>query len=413
MAIPGFADLDFDAFHREALPDRLAAGNGSMAARAARTLTPLAFRLPDGAAFTYRPDAETIRIVPGDADAETVLELDAADWEGLVHDYESAPGLLYGGRVRCLRGQAMAFVLWEPALRAMFTGRPVYDPGETLADRDGRPLDPTRAFTLEDDPEAMAHFLRTAGYLCVRGVFAPDEVKAFLADAHELRRTAVKGDKLSWWTRTPEGEEICCRVTRAADGPHLATLYGDERIARLAALADGPFAPRQGEGNGVTTIYKTPGIREGLSDLPWHRDCGMGGHAIMCPVLIASVFLTPATPETGELRFLPGSWRATAGFREATDPKAPQGVAFRAEPGDLTLHYGDVMHAAPPPTRDDLDLYRISATTVFARPNAHVHRGRQSYNEVLHQREDGQIEHLAKVAERSTGGGSAGTASGT
>ena len=55
------------------------------------------------------------------------------------------------------------------------------------------------------------------------------------------------------------------------------------------------------------------------------------------------------------------------------------------------------MHAAPPPTRDDLDVYRVSAVTGYARPDVRPHRGRY-YNEVLHRREDGQIEHLAKVA---------------
>jgi hypothetical protein len=60
------------------------------------------------------------------------------------------------------------------------------------------------------------------------------------------------------------------------------------------------------------------------------------------------------------------------------------------------------MHAAPPPTRDDLDTYRISAVTGFAKPGARAHRGRH-YNEVLHRREDGQIEHLAKIAEEAQG----------
>ncbi|MDJ0849407.1 MAG: phytanoyl-CoA dioxygenase family protein [Myxococcota bacterium] len=400
MAIEGFEDLDFHAFHERELPRRLSAGHGALAAPAAAPLESLAFRLADGSSYTYRAVPGGIAVAAGDDAADTVLEIDAEDWQGLVHDYESAPGLLYGGRVRCLRGKAMSFVLWEPALRAMFTGRPVFDPEAKLGARDGGALDPARTFTLDDDREEMAHFLRTAGFLCVRRVFAPEEVKAFLEDAHALRREAVKGDKLSWWAKTTTGEEICCRVTRAADGPHLVTLRGDPRIRRLADLADEPLVPRKGEGNGVTVIYKIPGIEEGLANLPWHRDCGMGGHSVMCPVLIASVFLTPATPETGELRFLPGSWQGTTGFREATDPAAPRGVGFRAEPGDVTVHYGDVMHAAPPPTREGLDVYRISATTGFARAQARVHRG-GSYNEVLHQREDGQIEHLSKVAERA------------
>jgi hypothetical protein len=35
--------------------------------------------------------------------------------------------------------------------------------------------------------------------------------------------------------------------------------------------------------------------------------------------------------------------------------------------------------------------------TGYTRPGARSHRGRY-YNEVLHRRDDGQIEHLAKVA---------------
>jgi len=402
MAIPGFAPLDFRAYHRETLPGLLARGRGAMAARAAREHGSLAFRLESGDAWTYRPGPGGIEIAPGDAAADTVMELRHDAWEGLVHDYESAPGLLYSGRVRTARGDAMRFVGWEPALRALYTGRPVYDPAALdLRGRDGRPLDLERAFTLADEREDMAHFLRSAGYCFVRGVFGADEVAGFLADALALRGEARKGDKLSWWATSADGEEICSRVTRGADKEHLVTLPRDARILGLAALADTPLVQREGEGNGVTCIYKSPAMGEGLSDLPWHRDCGMGGHSVMCPVLIASVFLTPATPETGELRFLPGSWSRACPFAEATDARAPRGRAFRAEPGDVSIHYGDVMHAAPPPTRSGLPRYRISATVGFSRPDARIHIGGQSYNQVLHQREDGQIEHLAKVAGRA------------
>ncbi len=402
MAVEGFEELDFHAFHAERLPGLLADGRGAMAARAAREHGSLAFRLSDGSAFTYIPQEGGVEIRAGDERADTVIALDHEAWEGLVHDYESAPGLLYPGRVRCLRGSALTFVYWEPALRALYTGRPVYEPDELdLRARDGQPLDPERAFTLHDDPEEMAHFLRSAGYLFVREVFAPDEIARFLDEARELAAEARQGDKLSWWARSRAGQEILCRVTRAADKPGLATLPSDPRILKLKDLSHPELVHRRGEGNGVTVIYKHPGIAEGLSDLPWHRDCGMGGHAVMCPVLLESVYLTPASPETGELRFLPGSWSRTCGFREATDPKAPRGVGFRAQPGDVSMHYGDVMHAAPPPTRDDLDTYRISAVTGFAHPASRHHRGAASYNDVLHQREDGQIEHLAKVAERA------------
>lgn len=403
MAVEGFAALDFDAFHASELPAQLAAGRGALAAKAARSLRPLAFRLPSGGAWTYRPQGGAIAIERGDAAAATVIELDQESWEGLVHDYESAPGLLYAGRVRSARGNAMQLVLWEPALRALYQGRPVYDPDEPLLDRDGRPLDTTRIHRADDDADAMAHFLRTTGYLFVRGVFAPDEIECFLRDAEELRGEAVKGDRLSWWAKDEHGAEVLCRVTRAIEKPALATLFGEPRLHRLAALADPHLVPRRGEGSGVAVIFKRPGVTEGLSDLPWHRDCGMGGHAVMCPVLLCSVYLTPANAQTGELVFLPGSWKSSCGYLDAkVDP--PRAAHFEARAGDVTVHFGDVMHAAPPPRGRGLGAYRISAVTGYARPESRHHRGEKSYNAVLHQRDDGQVEHLAKVAQRATPG---------
>jgi ectoine hydroxylase-related dioxygenase (phytanoyl-CoA dioxygenase family) len=284
----------------------------------------------------------------------------------------------------------------------MWSGRPVYDAGEIdLRDRQGSPLDPAATFTLASEREDMAHFLRTAGYLFVRGVFGADEIARLRAEAEALAGEARKGDKLSWWGKNAAGEEVLTRVTRAAAKPALRALPRDARLGALKDLADEALehrAPPSAE-EGVSVIWKRPGMSEGLGDLPWHRDCGMGGHAIMCPTLIASVFLTPATPETGELRMLPGSWERGCGPIDARDPRAPRGVSFAAAPGDVSLHYGDTMHAAPPPTRDDLATYRISAVTGFARPGARAHRGRH-YNEVLHRREDGQIEHLSKLVEK-------------
>jgi ectoine hydroxylase-related dioxygenase (phytanoyl-CoA dioxygenase family) len=398
-----FPPLDFERYHREELPARLAAGRDAMAAKAARSLPALAFRLRPGGAFTYRASAGGFEVVPGDASAATVIELDHEAWEGLVHELEAPAGLLYAGRLRCVRGRSMDVMAWEPALRALYNGRPPYDPEEAarLADRRGNRLDPQATFTLASGREDMSHFLREAGYLFVRGVFAAAEIAGFREEAERLRAEARPGDKLSWWGRDAGGRELLCRVTRAASKPRLGTLPRDPRLLALRDLAEQPLVHRLGEGDGVTVIWKQPGVTEGMGDLPWHRDCGMGGHAAMCPTLVCSVFLTEATPETGELVFLPGSWRRSALQAVfAGDPSAPIGARFRARPGDVSLHYGDTLHAAPPPTRGDLPTYRVSAVVSFARPDAHHHRGEKSYNAVLHRREDGQIDHLARVAER-------------
>jgi hypothetical protein len=393
--------LDFHDYHRETLPTLLRSGRGAMAARGVGRLGALAFRLPEGDAYSYVPEGDGMAVVAGDAAADTVIELDEEIWRNLVGELDAAAGLLYGGRARCVRGNALRWVSWEPALRAMWSGRPVYEPDELeLLDRHGDALDTATSFTPDSNRGDMAHFLRTAGYLFVRGVFLPDEIGRFLAEAAELAGEARKGDKLSWWGKDAAGREVLTRVTRAAAKPHLRTLPADPRLIALKDLADEPLAHRAAATSeeGVSVIWKRPGMAEGLGDLPWHRDCGMGGHATLCPVLIASVFLTPANRETGDLRMLPGSWQRGCGPVDARDPSAPRGVSFAAEPGDVSLHYGDTMHAAPPPEREDLDGYRISAVTGYARPGARPHRGRH-YNEVLHRREDGQIEHLSKLAE--------------
>jgi hypothetical protein len=401
MAAIAAEPLDFHRYHRDELPPLLRGGRGALAARGARRLGSLAFRLPDGDAYTYLPGADDVEVVAGDAAADTVIELAPELWRNLVNELDAAAGLLYGGRAQCRRGSALRWVAWEPALRAMWSGRPVYDASEVeLRDRSGAPLDAAATFTLACDRDDMAHFLRTAGYLFVRGVFGADEIRALRAEAEALAGEARKGDKLSWWGKDAAGAEVLTRVTRAAAKPGLRALPRDARLLALKDLADEPLehrAPPSAE-EGVSVIWKRPGMSEGLGDLPWHRDCGMGGHALMCPVLIASLFLTPATPETGELRMLPGSWQRGCGPLDARDPRAPRGVSFAAAPGDVSLHYGDTMHAAPPPTRGDLDSYRISAVTGYARPGARAHRGRH-YNEVLHRREDGQIEHLSKLVE--------------
>ncbi len=395
---------DFERYHREELPRALAAGRAALVARAARGLAPLAFRLSEGGAFTYRPTASGVELVPGDQDAAVVIEIERASWQGLVEELEAPAGLLYAGRLRSLRGEGMDVMAWEPALRALYNGVPPWDAEEAarLSDRHGARLDPEATFTRESDDADMAHFLATAGYLFVRGVFGPSEVAAFLEEAAALAAEARPGDKLSWWCKDARGAERLCRVTRAASRPRLGALPRDPRVLSLAALAAEPLVHGRGEGDGVTVIWKIPGVREGMGDLPWHRDCGMGGHAVMCPTLILSIYLTEASPETGELVFLPGSTRRSAvQVGDTRDPGSPRGAHFHAQPGDVSLHYGDTLHAAPPPTRDDLDRYRISAVLGFARPGARHHRGESSYNAVLHQRADGQVEHLAKRAERA------------
>lgn len=403
MPLPeGFAPIDFTQYHRRTLPELLASGRAALLDATAPRLPSIALRIGDGTSFTYRAGAPGVVIAAGDADADTVLEIAVEDWCGLVHELDAPAGLVYGGRLRTVRGDAADLMRWETTLRALYNGRPPYRPDALdLRDRDGGALDPERAFAPGDDRDGMAHFLRTAGYLFVRGVFGDDEIVRMLAEAAELRAEARPGDRLSWWGRNAAGDDVLTRVTRANVKHRLGALPADPRLLSLVALADRPLAHTKGEGEGVTVIWKQPGMSDGgLSDLPWHRDCGMGGHALLCPTLLLSVYLREATPESGELAMLPGSHRASFNAHDRTIDPWRHAARFAARPGDVSVHYGDTVHAAPPPSDPNRADYRVSAVLSFAPAGAANHRGDASYNDALHQRDDGQIEHLDRVAKR-------------
>jgi hypothetical protein len=399
-----FSPIDFHSYHQRQLPEQLRAGRGRLAAPGARDLDPLAIRVREsGDAYTYRVLGDEVVIEPGDSEAKTVIEVEQALWEGLVHDVESAPSLLYGGHAKGVRGDAMDFVQWEPALRALYTGRPIYDAEAPMPPGlDGRPLDPEQSFTLDDSDEDMAHYLKQMGYVLIRGVFSAAEAEAMLADANTLRETARPDDQQSWWGKLEDGHPILVRVLDAHKKPRLAALHDDGRIRRLGNLPTEELETKTvGTTNSVTVLWKQPGVCEGLGDLPWHRDCGMGGHALMCPTVNCSVYLGPANPQAGDLRFLPGSWKASVRFADGNDEAAPRGISLNARAGDVSLHYGDVVHGAPPPESKE-GPFRTSILIGWGKPGFKPHSGRDHYNDVLFQDDGNAVPDMREMARRSS-----------
>ena len=267
----------------------------------------------------------------------------------------------------------------------------------------GAPLDPTRTFAFADlvgaDADTVAadarHFLVTAGYVVVTGVFDTESVTGLRASARRVEHLAVPGDTTSWWGRTADGAEVLNRAMNGATQPDLAALHHDDRVRRVAELAPEPLQSRRMDGvHPVTVLWKRPNVTEGLGDLPWHRDCGMGGHAINCPTTVMTVCLTDGSPEAGELRALPGSHRGSYPFIDGRDEAAPSGVGLAVTAGDVSLHYSDVMHASLPPTSQS-GPHRVSALLAFVPADAGHHRGGRHYNDVLLGGEGGQVEHLA------------------
>ncbi len=205
--------IEVGEFRDERLP-ALLHEHGALAARGVATLGlgPLAFTVDD-VSFTLVRVGDTLEQRPGVHEDATAVVLDREGFSNLVNDVISTLGLGMAGKVEMAQGRLDGFVAWEPVLRALFDGRPVHEPGmvELLDDR-GHPLDLHQSFTLADDPERIATFLAAAGFLTLRGVFAPDEMAAIVTELDAATAEAERDDGQSWWARDGSGEWYAARV---------------------------------------------------------------------------------------------------------------------------------------------------------------------------------------------------------
>ena len=360
------ATLDFDAFHAQlatrADDARRLAGSGVAA------LSPIAFRLPDGRAYTIAPDTASFSVRAGADGAATIVELNDADWEAFATERFTRYGLLYNGRVTFAQGGFEDLCHWEPALRALFHGRPVYEPSTIeLRDRHGAPLDLTCSFTLDDDARDRAHFLQTTGYLHVRSVFGADEIAALRDEVMRLASMSAPDDVTTWWTTTSDGEPAVCQVKYGAlRSDAITELHDDPRVrALLAAAGRDDLAPNLDRNEGTKIIYKHPGATEGLTDLPLHTDCGMGFHPIACPMVLIGVHLDRGNAASGQLHFAAGSHLVTTPDPAVEDTSSWPTVALTTNAGDCTVHYSHTLHGAPPPS-GGLEVGEHGRRTIYA-----------------------------------------------
>jgi len=373
--------------------DALVTGWG--AAEAARAMGPgrsFGLVVGDHPGVTLRTADGGVVLDPGVEGAEVVVALDAAAFADLRAERMSIFGLLYAGLLTVERGEFDRVAAWEPALQALLYDRPVYDRDTADVVALG---DATCSYALGDDLREMAATLERVGFLHVRDVFDPAEVAALTDEVERLRGLASPEDRRSWWATAADGEQVCCRLTFMNErSGAMAALADDPRLARLASLADPELRPAPTRNDGISAVLKHPAGTSGLSDLPWHRDCGLGGHPLLCPGVNIGVQLDRASAETGQLLFLPGSHRHAG---PVGDPEVGghATVAIDAEPGDVTVHFGHVLHAAPPPTGPA--GARRTVYVGFSRPElfAQIPEG-HAYNDVIYADGDGRVRNVAE-----------------
>ncbi|MBK5288521.1 MAG: phytanoyl-CoA dioxygenase family protein [Acidimicrobiia bacterium] len=336
-----------DAVFDAVIPDAIAV-HGALAARGVtyQQLPSLGLDV-DGRGVTLGAADGALYVRSGTDTAGVVVELAADALSDLVQDVQSTMGLAMTSRVRIAAGAINDWIGWEPALRALFDGRKVHETGDvTFTDLDGGPLDLSRTFTVDDDREEMAHFLAQAGFLHLRQVFDRSVMDAIGADIDECIGRATPDDGESWWAEDATGTAQAVRVLFFYEkSAALREAVADERYQWIGDLT-GDGHQHKGGGEG---LVKPLGIVRGLSDLPWHKDCGQGKHAYMCSALTCGISITGADRVSGALGVIPGSHRANT-MATGRDPNldlVPR--TLETETGDVTVHCSDTLHRAHPP----------------------------------------------------------------
>jgi hypothetical protein len=301
----------------------------------------------DGRGLTLEVRDGVLTATPGADGAGVIAEMSDDALSDLVQDSQSTMGLAMTSRVQLTAGSINEWIGWEPILRALFDGRKVHETGDVLfTGLDGEPLDLSRSFTIDDDHEEVAHFLREAGFLHIKNVFEEDEMATVAVDIDHWIEKATPDDGESWWATNEGGVDQAVRVLFFYEkSAALRELVEDDRYQWLAGLTGDGHAHK----GGAEGLVKPLGIVKGLSDLPWHKDCGQGRHSYMCNAMTCGISVTGADRVSGALGVIPGSHRANT-MASGRDPLLDlEPRMLETETGDVTVHCSDTLHRAHPP----------------------------------------------------------------
>ena len=102
------------------------------------------------------------------------------------------------------------------------------------------------------------------------------------------------------------------RVLSHHQKAHLAvtSLLEDERFRGLGSIPGDGHTHQGLRENRIEALFKPIGVVEGISDVPWHKDCSLGRHSYECCNLTCGISVTGADATSGQLRVVAGSHRA-------------------------------------------------------------------------------------------------------
>jgi len=232
----------------------------------------------EGETLTYTSDGTTVRCEIGSDTGATAVGLSRGAWDDLVGQMRTFVGLLLSDELHIERGGFEQLADWEPVLRYLHAGIPPYDPARATS-RAGPGCRLPRGHRGRGARRAAPDH----GYSTSRGSSPPRRWKP-PTRGRSVASLALPGDDRSWWVTDEAGAPALCRLVYATlRSPLLAALESDPRVRRLGTLLDPTLAIAPDRMEGTPVLIKVPGQTRGLSNIPWHQDCGTGGHAVLCP----------------------------------------------------------------------------------------------------------------------------------
>jgi hypothetical protein len=358
------ADLTPTEFFTVRFPP-LADANGHLVTAAIEQLhtRPLSIEVDD-AAWSIVPGRDTLRALPGRVDDALVVTLTGKEFSDWCQNQRSLNSFLTARTLRSRGGDLRDISIWDSLLLSLLYGWPSVGNVE-FEDAHGRPLDLDRCFSPDDDPREIAHFLREAGFLHLRGWVDPGLMSRISADMDRVRAGYVEGDGKSWWAQLRDGSRVCVRMQEfVGHSPATATMLMSEQweLLRRTVAAGAPLVQAPVEGRCIEALIKPVGVVSGPSDLSFHRDCHLGRHAYTCSSTVIGVSISASHSGNGQLRVIPGSHRIAMPVEIARHEPFLKVHALSTEPGDLTMHLSCTLHEATPPQAEERRVMYTSFT---------------------------------------------------
>jgi hypothetical protein len=347
------ASVDPEPCFEELLPDAFER-HGELLRDAVRAFEPSPLVVDvDGAAWTLTDEGGTVRVRSGAVDDPgVVLRTSAAQLSDLVNDQVTVVGMQTNGTLDQPVGRFDALLDWWLLLRGALDARAPHVAGAIdLVDADGAALALDRTFAADADLDEMGDFLQRAGYLHLEGVFTEDEMAAVSLDMDRAAPMYSRDDGRSWWARNTDGDDLLVRMQYFDEvSPAVERLVHDERLQRLADLTGDGHVYGSMEDNRIEALFKPFGVVEGISDLPWHKDCALGRHSYDCCGMTVGISVTGADARSGQLRAVAGSHRALMWPSDHREDRSDlPAVDLPTRTGDVTVHLSCTLHKSQPP----------------------------------------------------------------